>query len=419
MTDEIYRSRYLNKIVRKKKNGLIKIVSGIRRCGKSYLLNTLFANYLKKEGVQSDHIIKISLEDRRNKTLRDPDELYKFVTSKKKDKKDYFILLDEIQLVDEFEDVLNGFLHVPNFDVYVTGSNSKFLSSDIITEFRGRGDEVRMHPLSFSEFFSAYKGTQEEAWDDYVNYGGMPYAASLKTAEDKMEYLKDLFAKLYVSDIIERNNVRGEIEIEEILDVLSSAIGSLTSPLKLSRTFQSVKNKNISDHTIKNYISYFEDAFMISQAKRYDVKGKKYINTSTKYYFEDVGLRNARINFRQTEENHILENIIYNELLIRGFSVDVGVVEVFGKNKKGVTTKTKLEIDFIANKGNQKYYIQSALNLDSPEKAEQEMRPLLKIKDSFKKIIIIKENIKPRRTDDGIVIMGIVHFLLNDDSLDA
>lgn len=410
---QIKRDFYLEKLIRRRKNGLIKIVTGIRRCGKSYLLNTLFYSHLLESGVKADHIIQIALDDIQNKSLRNAESLYNHVKSMLADSDEYLILLDEIQFAEEFEDALNGFLHIPNVDVYVTGSNSKFLSSDIITEFRGRGDEIRVHPLSFYEYASACTVSNEEVWDDFVNYGGMPYTLYLSLPEEKAAYLKSLFTQVYMTDIVDRHKVRNANELDEILDILSSSIGSLTNPLRLSNTFKSVKHKVISDHTIKNYISYFEDAFMLSKAKRYDIKGKKYINSSAKYYFEDVGLRNARLNFRQTEESHLMENIIYNELIARDFSVDVGVIETFGKSEQGKTSKKHLEVDFVACKGNQKLYIQSALYLPTEEKREQEMRPFKSIGDSFRKIVVVKDNIKPRISEDGTELVGIIHFLLD------
>ena len=414
---QITRNLYLEKLINRRKNGLIKIVTGMRRSGKSYLLNTIFYNYLLQNGIPKDHIVQIAFDDIQNKPLRTAEALYSHITQLISDEKEYILLLDEIQFVKEFEDALNGFLHIQNIDVYVTGSNSKFLSSDIITEFRGRGDEIRMHTLSFSEYTSAHSGTKDEAWDDFMNYGGLPYTLYLQEAEEKEAYLKNLFSQVYMSDIIERHRVKNETELEEILDFLSSSVGSLTNPLKLSNTFKSVKHKVISDHTIKNYINYFEDAFIINKAKRYDIKGKKYINSSAKYYFSDIGLRNARLNFRQTEESHLMENIIYNELLIRGYSVDVGVVEVFGKSTEGKTTKSQLEIDFIATKGSKKLYVQSALNLSTEDKMNQEMRSFKNVSDNFRKIIVVRDNIKLRRNEIGIETIGIMNFLLNEDIL--
>ena len=415
---EIKRDLYLNRLIRRENNGLIKVVTGVRRCGKSYLLFNLFHNYLIEKGVAEDHIIEVALDDRSNKELRDPDQMLAYLKDRIKDKETYYIILDEVQLLSEFEDVLNSLLHIRNADVYVTGSNSKFLSSDVITEFRGRGDEIRMYPLSFREFCSAYPGSEEDAWEDYYTYGGLPLILTRETDEEKAEYLINLFQKVYLSDIIDRHKIRNREELDELVDILASAVGSLTNPLKLSKTFKSVKNKTISDKTLKKYIDYLTDAFLVSKAVRYDIKGRKYIGSPTKFYFEDVGLRNARLNFRQTEENHIMENIIYNELRIRGYRVDVGLVEVFGKNSENKTEKKHLEVDFVATKGSEKYYIQSAFAMPTDEKRKQEERPLNAIGDSFKKIIVVKDNIKPRRDEMGIVTMGIRRFLLNKNSLE-
>lgn len=416
---EIKRDVYLNKLIRKENNGLIKVITGVRRCGKSYLLFNLFHNYLIEKGIDEDHIIEVALDDRSNKDLRDPDNILKYVKEKIKDKQTYYIILDEIQLLDEFEDVLNSFLHIKNADVYVTGSNSKFLSSDVITEFRGRGDEIRVYPLSFKEYTSVYEGTTDEAWDDYFNYGGLPLTLVYDTPEDKSDYLISLFNKVYLSDIVDRHKIRNQDELDELVNILSSAIGSLTNPTKLAKTFKSVKNKVISDKTLKKYIDYLQDAFLISKVVRFDIKGKKYINSPAKYYFEDVGLRNARLNFRQTEENHIMENIIYNELRMRGYHVDIGVVEVFGKNKENKTTKKQFEVDFVATKGSEKYYIQSAFSISNTDKLQQEQNSLININDSFKKIIVVRDNIKVRRNDYGIVTMGICNFLLDENSLNV
>ena len=415
---EIKRDLYLDRLIRRENNGLIKVVTGVRRCGKSYLLFNLFHNYLIEKGVAEDHIIEVALDDRSNKELRDPDQMLAYLKDRIKDKETYYIILDEVQLLSEFEDVLNSLLHIRNADVYVTGSNSKFLSSDVITEFRGRGDEIRMYPLSFREFSSAYPGSEEDAWEDYYTYGGLPLILTRATDEEKAEYLINLFQKVYLSDIIDRHKIRNREELDELVDILASAVGSLTNPLKLSKTFKSVKNKTISDKTLKKYIDYLTDAFLVSKAVRYDIKGRKYIGSPTKFYFEDVGLRNARLNFRQTEENHIMENIIYNELRIRGYRVDVGLVEVFGKNTENKTEKKHLEVDFVATKGSEKYYIQSAFAMPTDEKRKQEERPLNAIGDSFKKIIVVKDNIKPRRDEMGIVTMGIRRFLLNKNSLE-
>lgn len=414
---EIKRDIYLNRLIRRECNGLIKIVTGVRRCGKSYLLFNLFHNYLSEKGVPENHIIEVALDDRSNKALRDPDNMLQFIKNQIVDKNTYYIILDEVQLLGEFEDVLNSLLHIRNADVYVTGSNSKFLSSDVITEFRGRGDEVRLHPLSFREYCSVYPGNTDEAWDDYFTYGGLPLILSRETAEEKADYLMTLFQKVYLSDIIDRHKIRNQEELDELVDILASAVGSLTSPQKLAKTFKSVKQKNISDKTLKRYIDYLTDAFLVSKAVRFDIKGKRYIGSPAKFYFEDVGLRNARLNFRQIEENHIMENIIYNELRIRGFHVDVGVIEKFGKNEDDKTTKKQLEIDFIATKGSEKYYIQSAFSMPTPEKREQEVRSLNSISDSFKKIIVVRDNIKLRRDERGINTIGLRSFLMDENSI--
>ena len=414
---EIKRDIYLDRLIRREQNGLIKIVTGVRRCGKSYLLFNLFHNYLLDKGVKEDHIVEIALDDRSNKALRDPDNMLNFVKERIVDKDTYYIILDEVQLLAEFEDVLNSFMHIRNADVYVTGSNSKFLSSDLVTEFRGRGDEIRIYPLSFREYCSVYEGSADEAWDDYFTYGGLPLILSRETAEEKAEYLMSLFQKVYLSDIVDRHKVRNQEELDELVDILASAVGSLTNPLKLANTFKSVKKKTISDKTLKKYMDYLMDAFLVSKAVRYDIKGRKYIGSPAKFYFEDVGLRNARLNFRQMEENHIMENIIYNELRIRGYHVDVGLVEQFGKNSENKTTKKQLEVDFVVTRGSEKYYIQSAFAMDSRSKQEQEERPLNAIGDSFKKIIVVRDNIKVRRNDMGIVTIGIRNFLLDENSL--
>ena len=414
---EIKRDIYLGRLIRRERNGLIKIVTGVRRCGKSYLLFNLFHNYLLDKGVQEDHIIEIALDDRSNKELRDPDNMLNYVKERIVDRDTYYIILDEVQLLAEFEDVLNSFMHIRNADVYVTGSNSKFLSSDLVTEFRGRGDEIRIYPLSFREYCSVYEGSADEAWDDYFTYGGLPLILSRETAEEKAEYLMSLFQKVYLSDIIDRHKVRNQEELDELVDILASAVGSLTNPLKLANTFKSVKKKTISDKTLKKYMDYLMDAFLVSKAVRYDIKGRKYIGSPAKFYFEDVGLRNARLNFRQMEENHIMENIIYNELRIRGYRVDVGLVEQFGKNSENKTTKKQLEVDFVVTRGSEKYYIQSAFAMNTEGKQEQEERPLNAIGDSFKKIIVVRDNIKVRRNEMGIMTIGIRNFLLDENSL--
>ena len=414
---EIKRDVYLNKLIRKKKNGLIKVVTGVRRCGKSYLLLHLFHDHLSANGVAEDHIIEIALDDRSNKELRDPDAILKFIKGNIKDKEDYYIILDEVQYLDEFEDVLNSLLHIRNADVYVTGSNSKFLSSDVITQFRGRGDEIRVYPLSFSEYVSVYQGSQDEAWDDYLVYGGLPLVLTMEESEDKAAYLNSLFQKVYISDIIERHNVRNKAELDELVDVLASSIGSYTNPNKLVRTFKSVKNRDISDKTIKNYTDYLIDSYLISRADRYDIKGKKYIGKLSKYYFEDVGLRNARLGFRQIEETHLMENIIYNELRVRGYHVDVGVVEHYETKADGKRGKKQLEVDFVATKGSEKYYIQSAFALLTADKVNQEQRGLLSIPDFFRKIVVVGDNIKVRRDENGIITIGLRNFLLDENSL--
>ena len=413
----IQRSDYLDRLIGKKQNGLIKVVTGVRRCGKSYLLFNLFHDYLLSNGVDESHIIEVALDDRSNKRLRDPDNMLEYVKQRIIDDLTYYIILDEVQLLDEFEDVLNSFLHIRNADIYVTGSNSRFLSSDVITEFRGRGDEIRVHPLSFREFAAAHGGTADEAWDDFFNYGGLPLILSRRTPDEKAEYLQSLFQKVYISDIVDRHKIRNKDELDDLVNILSSAVGSLTNPSKLARTFKSVKNKTISDKTLSVYIGYLIDAFLISKSVRFDIKGKKYIGSPAKYYFEDVGLRNARLNFRQMEENHIMENIVYNELCGRGYRVDVGGVEYYASDGDGKRTKRQLEVDFIATKGSRKYYIQSAFSMSDPNKARQEERPLLSIGDSFKKIIVVRENIKERRNEDGILTVGIYTFLLDKDSL--
>ena len=414
---EIKRDIYLDRLIRKEKNGLIKIVTGVRRCGKSYLLFNLFHDHLLEQGVHEDHIIEVALDDRSNKELRDPDNMLRYVKSRITDTDTYYIILDEVQLLSEFEDVLNSFLHIRNADVYVTGSNSKFLSSDVITEFRGRGDEIRIYPLSFREYTSVYPGGDDEAWDDYFTYGGLPLILSRETAEDKADYLTSLFQKVYLSDIVDRHQVRNQEELDELVDVLASAVGSLTSAAKLANTFKSLKKKNISDKTLKKYMDYLMDAFLVSKAVRYDIKGRKYIGSPAKFYFEDVGLRNARLNFRQMEENHIMENIIYNELRVRGYHVDVGLVEQFDRSSENKKTKKQLEVDFVATKGSEKYYIQSAFAMTTPEKREQEERSLNAIGDSFRKIIVVRDTIKVRRNDMGIVTVGVRNFLLDENSL--
>lgn len=415
----IPRDRYLEQLVSRKHNGLIKIITGMRRCGKSFLLFKLFKEHLIAEGVPESHIIRIELDDRRNKSLRDPDVCLEYVTSLLKDEGQYYLLIDEVQFMAEFEDVLNSFLHIDNLDTYVTGSNSKFLSTDIITEFRGRGDEIHVRPLSFAEYCAVYPDMAwDDAWNIYHTYGGLPYAVLLDKAEDKAQYLKRLFREVYLKDIVERNKVQNNIQMGILLDIISSSIGSLTNPRKLENTFKSDGNISISAATIKQYLDYFIDAFMVEKAERYDIKGKKYISTPQKYYFSDLGLRNARLNFRQQEETHIMENVIYNELRMRGYSVDVGVIEINERTSDGTYARKQIEIDFVANKGSQRYYIQSAFALPSLEKAAQEERPLKNVPDSFKKIIVVKDNIMLRRDDNGITTMGLKQFLLDPHSLE-
>lgn len=409
---KIERNVYLNKIIDRKENGLIKIVTGIRRCGKSYLLDPIFKEHLIANGVKEDHIIKLDLDERRNSKYLDPDVLDEYIRNSIKDKEMYYVLLDEIQKVEDFEAVLNGFLHIENLDVYVTGSNSKFLSSDIITEFRGRGDEIKVYPLTYGEFYSAFSGDKANAWDEYIMYGGLPRILSFKTEEQKSEYLKNLFEQTYLKDIIERKNIQRIDVLDALVNILASSIGSLTNPNKLSNTFESNNIKDVSVNTITTYVNYLLDAFLISKAERYDVKGKKYISTPSKYYFTDIGLRNCRLNFRQQEERHIMENILYNELLYRGYNVDVGVVEIREKD-----AKKQVEVDFVCNQYNKRYYVQSALSLETREKTIQEERPLMNIQDNFKKIIVVKDNIKPWITEEGISVVGIQEFLLNKDSM--
>ena len=414
---EIKRDLYLDKLIRHKHNGMIKVITGIRRCGKSYLLFELFYKHLLSVGVKDDHILRIAMDDRKNKSLRDPDALCDYVHDHIKDEDMYYILLDEVQFVPEFEDVLNSFLHVKNADTFVTGSNAKFLSKDIITEFRGRGDQIHIAPLSFSEFMSAFGGTKEEAWKQYINFGGLPKLLSFSSEEDKSNYLKDIFSETYLRDIRERNNIRNDSELEELLDILSSSIGSLTNPKKLSDTFKSVKQVSLHPDTVKSYLDFFVDSFLIEQAKRYDVKGKKYINSPSKYYFTDIGLRNARLNFRQSEETHAMENIIYNELRIRGFNVDVGIVEYYSSENSKKSVLKQAEVDFVCNLSDKRYYIQSALSIPTKEKMEQEQNSLTRIADSFKKIVIVKDISRSHYNEDGIYLLSLFDFLLNPDSL--
>ena len=408
---EIKRDFYLNQLHIRENNGFIKIITGIRRSGKSYLVFKLFLNELLQRGIERNHIIDISLDKIENDFLREPHTLYNHIKNLIKDDKQYYILLDEIQLVSRFHEVLISLLQIENADTYVTGSNSKFLSSDILTEFRGRGDEIRVYPLSFSEYLSTTKKSEEEVFDDYLIYGGLPQITSFQSEEQKMKYLTSLFQETYLKDIIERNHIRNNIELEDLLSILSSSVGSLVSPSKLENTFKTIAKSSITDKTIKNYISYLKDAFMIDSAIRYDIKGRKYINTPTKVYFTDIGIRNAVLGFRQIEETHLMENIIFNELKHRGYAVDIGIIEVRGKTKLSQSAKKQLEIDFIARKGSKKYYIQSAFAMSSAEKEYFEKRPLLSINDSFKKVIIIGSYAKPRQDENGITTIGLRNFL--------
>ncbi len=413
----IERKFYLDKLIERKHNKLIKIVTGIRRCGKSFLLNELFVNHLIDSGVDENHIIRLSLEGAQGMPYRDLSYTFQYINNLITDKKMYYIILDEIQMMDDFVELLNGLLQLKNVDVYVTGSNSRFLSSDIATEFRGRGDVIQMHPLRFFEFFSVYEGDRQEAWDDYFTYGGLPQLLTYSSNESKVDYLKTLFDTTYKRDIIERNKIRNEEKLDILLDVISSNIGSYTNPTKLEKTFKSEMKINFSHSAIDSYLDCLEDAFIISKAYKYNIKGKHYIGTPYKIFFEDVGLRNARLNFRQIEENHIMENILYNELRIRGYSVDVGVVEWFGKDKNSKTIRKEYEVDFVVNRGSERYYIQSAFKMNNSSKVQQEKKSLENIDDSFKKIIVQKDYLKPKTDEDGIIRMGIMNFLLDDDVL--
>ena len=414
---EIKRNRYLNTLISKKHNGLIKVITGMRRCGKSYLLFTLFKEHLLSDGIDEDHIIEIAFDAFENKKYRNPDVLYPYLKEQIKDDAMYYVLLDEVQLLGEFESILNSLIRMKNVDVYVTGSNARFLSKDVITEFRGRGDEVHMYPLSFAEFMSVYPGTKQDGWNEYMLYGGIPLVLEFTTPDQKIAFLKSLFEETYISDIVGRHNIRNKAELEELLNILSSAIGSLTNPQKLSATFQTVKKKKISNSTIKRYIDYLCDSFLIDSAIRYDVKGKKYIDTPVKYYFTDMGLRNARLNFRQIEETHSMENIIFNELKMRGFNLDVGVIMQYETNEKGANIRKQLEIDFVCNQGSKRYYIQSAYAIPDQAKMEQEQRSLMLTGDFFKRMIITKDTPAPYYNESGVLIMNVYDFLLNENSL--
>ncbi len=414
---EVQRTDYIKKLKGKRHNGLVKIITGVRRSGKSYLLFKLFKRFLLNEGVNESHIISVQLDDFGYRRLHDPEALYNFLTDAIKDEEPYYILLDEIQMVKNFESVLNGLLHKPNVDLYVTGSNSKFLSSDIVTEFRGRGDEIRMYPFSFAEVYGVLGGDKWDAWSQYLRYGGMPQVLNMASAQEKEEYLKNLFSQVYLTDIINRYNLRGNGDMEAVANVLSSSVGSLTNPKRISDTFQSSGISRVSQPTISIYIGYLEDAFLISKAMRFDVKGRNYIGTPAKYYLVDVGLRNARLNFRQQDESHLMENVIYNELLRRGYSVDVGVVELNARSDNGKIKKMQLEVDFVVNSGSKRYYIQSALVMPTEEKRMQERRSLLHINDSFKKIIIQKSQMEPWYDDEGIWHLSLMDFLLDPQIL--
>ena len=414
---EIKRDKYLEDLKDRMHNGMIKVVTGIRRCGKSYLIFTIFKEYLINEGVKEEHIIEMEFDKKENAKYRNPDALLDYVKESIKDPEDYYVLLDEVQMLGNFEEVLNSLLHIKNLDIYVTGSNSKFLSSDVLTEFRGRGDEVHVYPLTLQEVMQNYKGDIYHGWTEYVTYGGLPLVWGMRTDQQKIKYLTDLFEKTYISDIIDHNGIEKTEELEALLNVLASAVGSLTNPTKIEATFKSVLKSRISRNTIVQYIGYLKDAFIINEANRYDVKGRKYIGTPLKYYYEDLGLRNARLGFRQVEETHLMENAVYNELLSRGYAVDVGVVEKRKRNQEGKQEKRKLEIDFVANMGSQRYYIQSAFQIPDQEKERQEKESLNSVEDSFKKIVLVRDVVKTSRDEKGIVTMSIYDFLMDKNSL--
>ncbi|MDD7339719.1 MAG: ATP-binding protein [Eubacteriales bacterium] len=414
---KISRDKYLNDLIVRMHNGLIKVITGLRRSGKSYLLFEIFKDYLLENNISESHIIEISLDQRKNKKYRDPDTILDFIESSILDDDTYYVFLDEVQMLEDFEEVLNSLLHIKNVDIYVTGSNSRFLSKDIITEFRGRGDEIHIYPLTFKEFMQVYDGDKYEGLSEYIIYGGLPLVATMKNDEQKVKYLENLFEETYLKDIKERYKIEKAQEMDDLIKVLASSVGSLSNPSKIADTFKSSLKSDISMNTIKNYITYLEESFLINEANRYDVKGRKYIGTPLKYYFEDIGLRNAKLEFRQIEETHLMENIVYNELRARGFQVDVGMVEIKEKNKDGGFEKKRLEVDFIANKGSKKYYIQSAYSLATEKKIKQEKNSLLNINDSFKKIIIVKDVIKPQRDESGIVSISLYDFLLDENSL--
>ena len=415
---EIKRDSYLEQLKITQDNGMIKIITGIRRCGKSFLLFVLFKKYLLESGVDHDHIIEIALDGIENEELRDPKKCYRYIKDAMKDEQKYYLLLDEVQFMPRFEEVLNSLLRIGNIDVYVTGSNSKFLSSDIVTEFRGRGDEIRIYPLSFAEFYAVFDGDFDDAWEEYMIYGGLPQVVKFSVERQKAEYLKNIFNNVYIKDVVERNRIQNVDEINTLVDILASVIGAPTNPTKISNTFKSERGINYSNKTISNHIDYLAEAFLISKAERYDIKGRKYVGANRKYYFSDIGLRNARLNFRQQEPTHIMENIVYNELLIRGYNVDVGIVDVFAKSSEGKKVHKQLEVDFVVNQGSQRYYIQVAYDMTSEEKQTQELNSLRNIPDSFKKLVIVNGTKKPWRNEEGFVIMGMKYFLLNADSLE-
>ena len=415
---EIERNIYLEQLILRKNNGMIKVITGIRRCGKSFLLFNIFKKYLMGNGVNEDHIIEIALDGIENEELRNPKTCYQYVKTAVRDKENYYLLLDEIQFMPRFEEVLNGLLRMENIDIYVTGSNSRFLSSDIITEFRGRGDEIRVYPLSFAEFFSVFHGEYDDAWNDYMIYGGLPQVAGFQTERQKAEYLKNIFTNVYLKDVVERNGIQSPNGLGTLVDILASAIGAPTNPTRISNTFASERQISYTNKTISRHIDYLEEAFLISKASRYDIKGRKYIGANLKYYFTDLGLRNARLNFRQQEPTHIMENIVYNELLIRGYNVDTGIIDLYGKDQEGKRVRKQLEVDFVVNQGSQRYYVQVAYDMASKEKQAQEFYSLRNIPDSFKKIVIVGGVTKPWRNEEGFVIMGMRYFLLNSDSLE-
>ena len=415
---EIPRPLYLNALVQRRHNGLVKVVTGIRRAGKSYLLFTIFTDWLRSQGIDDDHIIRIVLDDLESMPYRDPLVLLRHIKSLITDGEMYYILLDEVQMVDRFEELLNSLLHIKNADIYVTGSNSRFLSRDIITEFRGRGDEVHLYPLKFSEFMSVFEGDVRAGWNEYVTYGGLPAVLLQAAHPQKSKYLRDLFSETYLKDIVARNHIRNTAELEALIDILSSSIGSLTNPQRIVNTFRTVEKSSISAVTVASYLAALQHAFLITGVKRFDVRGRHYIGSPLKYYFEDAGLRNARLNFRQQEETYLMENIIYNELRARGFDVDVGVVERVSRDASGARRRVRYEVDFVVNQGSRRYYIQSAFALPDADKVRQEKRPLLSIDDSFKKIIVVKDDMMLKRDEDGIVTMGLFEFLLDEGSLD-